>query len=86
MARSTGRAPEEPADVLALEEAVRRLEAWDGRLARVVRLRFYVGLSIEETGRMLGLSPRTIKRDWSFARTWLYSELGGEGAGPPESV
>ena len=79
-------APEEPADVLALEEAVNRLEAWDERLARVVRLRFYAGLSVEETGRILGLSPRTVKRDWSFARTWLYSELDGGGAGPPESV
>jgi len=46
----------------------------------VVRLRCYVGLGIEETAEKLGVAPRTVKWDWTFARAWLYRELAGEGA------
>lgn len=67
----------DPDAVLALEDAITALEQQDSRLAQVVRLRFYAGLSVEETAEALDSSPRTVKRDWSFARAWLYSRLGG---------
>ena len=65
----------DPAEILALDEAICRLEAQDERLSQVVRLRFYAGLSVADTAKALGLSERTVKRLWSFARAWLYSEL-----------
>ena len=58
-------------DLLALDEAFRRLEAKDARAAEVVRLRFYAGLSVEQTAEALGISPRTVEREWKFARAWL---------------
>lgn len=66
----------EPEDLLSLDEAISRLETVDERSARVVRLRFYAGQSIEAIAEMLGVSDRTIKRDWEFARAWLASEVG----------
>ena len=66
---------DDPDLVLALEEAIQRLDAHDSRMARVVRLRFYAGLSVEETAAALGVAPRTVKRDWTFARAWLYEAL-----------
>ncbi len=60
---------------LALDEAILRLGEQDGRAADVVRLRFYAGLSIEETARVLDLSTRTVKREWTYARTWLLHYL-----------
>lgn len=68
-------AAEDPADFLALEEAVRRLEQQDPRMGRVVDLRFFAGLSVEETARALGVSQRTVKREWTVARAWLYRAL-----------
>jgi len=65
----------DPEDILALDEAMQRLEARDARMGQVVRLRFYAGLSIEETAEALGVAPRTVKRDWTFARAWLYEQL-----------
>jgi RNA polymerase sigma factor (TIGR02999 family) len=65
----------DPAEILSLDEAIRRLEGQDPAMARVVHLRFFAGLSIDETARALGASPATIKRQWEFARTWLYREL-----------
>ena len=62
--------------ILALDEALRRLEAQRPRVARVVHLRFYAGLSVDETARTLGVSTRTVNSDWAFARAWLYKELG----------
>jgi len=62
-------------EIVALDEAFRRLESIDARAASVVRLRFYAGLTIEQTAEALGLSERTVKRDWEFARSWLYSEM-----------
>jgi RNA polymerase sigma factor (TIGR02999 family) len=61
--------------ILALDEAMRRLEQQDPDAARVVKLRFYAGLSVEETAEVLGVSERTVKRDWQFARAWLYRVL-----------
>lgn len=63
--------------VLALEEALSRLSEWDARQARVVQLRFFGGMTEEEIGLVLGMSTRTVKRDWQQARAWLYAEIGG---------
>ena len=60
---------------LALDEAILRLGEQDGKAGEVVRLRFYAGLSVEETARSLDLSPRTVKREWTYARTWLLHYL-----------
>jgi RNA polymerase sigma factor (TIGR02999 family) len=68
-------APKPAVDVLALDEALERLAAVDPQQGRVVELRFFAGLSVEETAEALGVSPATVKRDWSTARLWLYNEL-----------
>ncbi|NOT60849.1 MAG: sigma-70 family RNA polymerase sigma factor [Acidobacteria bacterium] len=62
-------------DLLALDEAMNALAEFDRRKSRVVELRFFAGLSIEETAEVLRTSPRTIARDWDFAQSWLYREL-----------
>ena len=59
----------------ALDEALDRLEQVDAEQARIVELRFFAGLSIEETADALGMSPATLKRRWSLARAWLHREL-----------
>ena len=66
-------------NVLALDAALSRLETVEPRLSRLVELRFFVGLSVEETAAAVGLSPATVKRDWSLARAWLYREIGTGG-------
>ena len=68
-------AAQDPADFLALEEAVRRLEEQDPRMGRVVDLRFFAGLSVAETAQALSVSERTVKREWTVARAWLYRAL-----------
>jgi RNA polymerase sigma-70 factor, ECF subfamily len=65
----------DPIDVLALEEALEELARVGERQYRVVELRFFAGLSIEETARALALSERTVKEDWTFARAWLERRL-----------
>ncbi|MBK7876209.1 MAG: sigma-70 family RNA polymerase sigma factor [Planctomycetes bacterium] len=65
-------------DVLALEEALERLANYSELKARVVELRFYGGLTLEEIGHVLDLSTRTVDREWRFARAWLAEALGGE--------
>jgi RNA polymerase sigma factor (TIGR02999 family) len=65
-------------DLVALNEALERLEALDAEQARLVELRFFGGLTIEETAEVLNVSPITVKRDWTLARAWLYRELSGE--------
>jgi RNA polymerase sigma factor (TIGR02999 family) len=64
--------------ILSLDGALRRLSEVDARLARVVELRFFGGLSVEETAEVLEVDPRTVKRDWRKARALLYGMLGGE--------
>jgi RNA polymerase sigma factor (TIGR02999 family) len=64
-------------EVLAVDEALQQLAALDARQARVVEMRFFGGLSIEEIANALGLSERTVKRDWQMARAWLASRLSG---------
>ena len=66
---------DEPEHVLALDEALRRLEEQDPRSAEVVQLRYFGGLSIQETAEALGTSERTVKREWAFARAWLRNAL-----------
>ena len=68
---------QDPAEVLALDAAIRRLEEQDPTAADIVRLRFFAGLSVEETAAMLDVSERTVKREWAFARAWLFNALGG---------
>ena len=63
------------ADVLAIDDALERLAAQDAEQARIVELRFFAGLSTEETAKVLGRSPRTVKREWRLAKAWLFREL-----------
>ena len=62
-------------DVLVLDEALSRLAAFDAQKARVVELRYFTGLTIEETAEALDISPATVKREWTAARAWLRREL-----------
>lgn len=62
-------------DLLELEEALSALEACDERQARVVELRFFAGLDVEQTSQLLGVSARTVKEDWRFAKAWLRVRL-----------
>lgn len=77
---------EPPADdLLALDDAIERLQAEDPRLAEIVQLRYFTGLSVEETAGVVGSSARTVKRDWRYARAWLARQLGqGPAAGGTE--
>ena len=68
-------AAEQPAALLALDEALERLVQVNARQARIVELKFFGGLSVEEIAGMLGISERTIKRDWNSALTWLKGQL-----------
>ena len=78
VALSEGLAWIEPpsSDLLALDDAIQQLHAEDARLAEIVQLRYYTGLSIEETAKLVGESASTLKRDWRFARAWLARRLG----------
>ena len=67
--------PEADVDLLALDEALTSLSAIDPRGARIVELRFFSGLTIEETAEVLAISSGTVKREWSTARAWLFREL-----------
>src|ERR1051326_4558572 len=71
-------AASEEAMLPALDEALERLEAIDAEQARIVELRFFAGLSVEETADALGVSAGTLKRRWSLARAWLHRELAGD--------
>jgi RNA polymerase sigma factor (TIGR02999 family) len=74
---------EQSGELLELDEALDRLAEWDPRQARVVELRFFAGLSEEEAAEVLGVSQRTVKRDWKMAKAWLYGQLSGaDGRGP----
>jgi len=66
---------ERSTELLALDEALGRLEEREPRLARIVECRCFGGLTVDETGEALEISPATVKRGWSLARTWLYREL-----------
>ena len=62
-------------DLVALDEALDQLATVEKRKARVVELRFFAGLGVEETAEILEVSPRTVKSDWSFAKLWLLREM-----------
>jgi RNA polymerase sigma factor (TIGR02999 family) len=66
---------------LAVDEALDRLAAHDPRKAEVVKLRYFVGFSFEETAEALGISVPTAKRDWAYARAWLHQEIGADHPG-----
>jgi len=67
---------EQPADLLSLDESLTRLAKIDPRQAQIVELRVFAGLSVEDSAALLGISPATVKRDWSMARAWLVLEIG----------
>jgi len=66
-------------DVVALHEAIDRLEGEDARAALVTRLRFYAGMTVEETAKAMEISERTVMREWAYARAWLHDALGPVG-------
>jgi len=78
LSAANGLAEEQDVNLLALDEALRRLEELDTQKTRIVELRYFGGMTIEETAEVLKLSPATIKRDWSMARAWLRSEISHE--------
>lgn len=81
-------------DVIALDRALEKLAAFDARKSRIVEIRFFGGLSEEETAEVLEIPLRTVQREWNLARAWLFRELGGETrrmnsrtrSGPPPRI
>jgi len=69
---------ERGAELIALDDALTALAAVDQRACRIVELRFFGGLSVEETAEVLKISPKTVKRDWNWAKAWLARELSGD--------
>jgi RNA polymerase sigma-70 factor (ECF subfamily) len=67
--------PEHSEELVRLDEALVRLSKFDERQGKIVELRFFGGLSVEETAEYLGISPKTVKRDWAVAKAWLHGEL-----------
>jgi len=67
--------PDTPEDIVALDEAMKRLKSVSPRQCRIVELRFFAGLEIDEIAKLENVSSRTIKRDWNFARAWLHREI-----------
>jgi len=67
--------PGQSAELVRLDEALERLAKIDPRQSKIVELRFFGGLSVEEAAEFLGISPKTVKRDWSMAKAWLHGEL-----------
>ena len=66
------------AEVLAVDEALGRLSKLDPQQARLVELRYFGGLTVEEAAEAMGISPRTVKRDWALAKAWLSQQLEGK--------
>jgi RNA polymerase sigma factor (TIGR02999 family) len=67
--------PEQSHELVALDEALKKLAEMSSRQSRIIELRFFGGLTIEETAEVLGISPKTVRRDWSVASAWLHREL-----------
>lgn len=72
-------APERGSDLVALDDALNALSAVHPREAKIVELRYFGGLTEEETGEVLGISARTVKRDWAVAKAWLRSAMKRQG-------
>jgi len=68
-------------DVMSVHDALEKLEAEDEQLAMVVRYRYFVGMRLEDIAEVSGVSLSTVRRQWTFARAWLYTQLGDAGAG-----
>ena len=67
-------------NLIALDMALRELEQFDAKQSKIIELRYFGGLTIEETAEVLKISPATVKREWTFARAWLYQKLSGSAA------
>ena len=74
-----GEEQDRSAEIIALDEALQSLARFDDRKSRIVELRFFAGLNAEETAEVLGISARTVHREWDLARAWLFRELRGQG-------
>jgi RNA polymerase sigma factor (TIGR02999 family) len=74
---ATLKAPDQDLDIVALDEALEHLAEIDEQQSKIVELRFFSGLTVEETAEVLGISPATVKRDWSMAKAWLHREISG---------
>lgn len=68
----------DPEDLLALDEALKELEAHEPRVSEIVLLRYFAGLSIDQTASALNISPRTVDREWAYGRAWLYDHILGK--------
>lgn len=80
---------ERSADLVALDDAMNELARLDPRKVQVVEMRFFGGLSIDETAEVLKVSPKTVRRDWSTAKVWLYGAITGrtgDGFAPVETT
>ena len=75
VAEAVGPSSQRELDLVALDDALTALAELDERQSRIIELRFFGGLSIEDTSRLLEISPATVKREWSTARAWLYEEI-----------
>jgi len=78
--------PERSSEFLELNEALERLTQLDARQAQIVEMRFFGGLTVEETAEVLGISPKTVKRDWTVAKAWLHGELKGSYGSATEQM
>ena len=78
--------PERSEELVRLDEALGRLSALDERQGKIVELRFFGGLSVEETAEFLGISPKTVKRDWAVAKVWLHREMRCWGGDLPKTM
>lgn len=71
-------------DLLALDEALNDLERFEPRVNEIVMLRYFAGLSVDQTAEALGIAPRTVDRDWAYGKAWLFKRLSGGAAGQAE--
>ena len=76
LSEADGIADQKSAEIMAVDEALSRLAGLDPRKGQIVELRYFGGLSVEECAQLLGVSSRTVKREWRWAKAWLYRELG----------
>jgi RNA polymerase sigma factor (TIGR02999 family) len=74
---------ERSSELIAVDDALMELEAWDSRKSKIVELRFFGGLSIEETAEVIKVSPTTVQREWRSAKAWLYQAIAQESRNEP---
>jgi RNA polymerase sigma factor (TIGR02999 family) len=78
IAEAEGTSADRDADLVALDEALTELANFDSRKARIVELRFFGGLSVDETAEVIGVAPITVMREWQKAKAWLYLQLSSQ--------